>query len=107
MPIQYGWETENRLFGHQTGSTNMKYALALAAALLSVGATAAKAQEPDKIGYAISKTGPFAAAAHTQVETYEMWADQVAAAGGIDVAGTKRPVKFVVYDDQSDFSKAP
>jgi branched-chain amino acid transport system substrate-binding protein len=85
----------------------MKFALTLAATLLAAGATAAGAQEPIKIGYAISKTGPFAPAAHTQINTYELWADQVAAAGGIDVGGTKRPVKFVVYDDQSDFAKAP
>ena len=85
----------------------MKLALALAATLLATGITAASAQEPIKIGYAISKTGPFAPAARTQVQTYELWADQVAAAGGIDVGGTKRPVKFIAYDDQSDFSKAP
>ena len=35
----------------------MKFALALAATLLAAGATAAVAQEPIKIGYAISKTG--------------------------------------------------
>jgi branched-chain amino acid transport system substrate-binding protein len=85
----------------------MKFALALAATLLSAGATAAVAQEPIKIGYAISKTGPFAPAAQTQINTYELWQEQVAAAGGINVGGTKRPVKFIVYDDQSDFSKAP
>ena len=85
----------------------MKLAWTLAAALLAAATTAAEAQDPIKIGYAISKTGPFAPAAQTQLETYQMWADQVAAAGGLDVAGTKRPVKFVVYDDQSDFSKEP
>jgi branched-chain amino acid transport system substrate-binding protein len=85
----------------------MKIALALAATLLATTITAASAQEPVKIGYAISKTGPFAPAAHTQLQTYELWADQVLAAGGIDVGGTKRPVKFISYDDQSDFSKAP
>jgi branched-chain amino acid transport system substrate-binding protein len=85
----------------------MKIALALAATLLATTITAASAQEPVKIGYAISKTGPFAPAAHTQLQTYELWADQVLAAGGIDVGGTKRPVKFLSYDDQSDFSKAP
>jgi len=65
------------------------------------------AEEPIKIGYAISKTGPFAPAAHTQNNTYELWQDQVNAAGGIDVGGKKRPVKFISYDDQSDFGKAP
>lgn len=85
----------------------MKTALALAAGILASIATAAMAQEPVKIGYGISKTGMFAPAAHTQLETYEMWQDQIAAAGGINVGGVKRPVKFISYDDQSDFSKAP
>jgi branched-chain amino acid transport system substrate-binding protein len=85
----------------------MKIALAFAATLLALGATAAGAQQPVKIGYAISETGPFAPAAHTQLETYRLWADQLAAEGGLNVGGTKRPVKFVVYDDQSDFNKAP
>ena len=85
----------------------MKLSLAMAATLLAAGMTAAVADEPIKIGYAISKTGPFAPAAHTQINTYELWQDQVNAAGGIDVGGKKRPVKFISYDDQSDFSKAP
>jgi branched-chain amino acid transport system substrate-binding protein len=85
----------------------MKSALALATSLFATIATAAMAQAPLKIGYAISKTGMFAPAAHTQINTYELWQEQVAAAGGIDVGGTKRPVKFISYDDQSDFSKAP
>jgi branched-chain amino acid transport system substrate-binding protein len=84
----------------------MKFVLALAAALIAASASSARAQEV-KIGYAISKTGQFAPAAHTQLNTYELWQDQVAAAGGIDVAGKKRPVKFIAYDDQSDFGKAP
>ena len=80
----------------------------LAAALLfACAVNAAYAEEPVKIGYGISKTGPFAPAARTQLETYQMWADQVAAAGGINVGGVKRPVQFIVYDDQSDFSKEP
>jgi branched-chain amino acid transport system substrate-binding protein len=85
----------------------MKFSLAVAATLLAAGMTAAAADEPIKIGYAISKTGPFAPAAHTQINTYELWQDQVNAAGGIDVGGKKRPVKFISYDDQSDFGKAP
>jgi branched-chain amino acid transport system substrate-binding protein len=85
----------------------MKFALALAATLLTAGMTSASADEPVKIGYAISKTGFFAPATQTQINTYELWQDQLAAAGGIDVGGTKRPVKFISYDDQSDFAKAP
>ena len=86
----------------------MRPFLSIAIALLvAAGISTARAEEPVKIGYGISKTGPFAPAARTQIETYELWADQVAANGGIVVAGKKRPVKFVSYDDQSDFGKEP
>lgn len=78
---------------------------AVLAALATIGA--ASAEEPVKIGYGIAKTGIFAPAADSQIKTYQLWAEQLKAQGGIDVAGKKRPVQFVVYDDQSDFGKAP
>ncbi|MEX1304445.1 MAG: amino acid ABC transporter substrate-binding protein [Rhodovibrionaceae bacterium] len=79
-------------------------AAAMAGMLLAGGVAA---QEPVKIGYAISKTGQFAPAAASQLSTYEFWAQQIEAQGGLDVAGERRPVEWVVYDDQSDFSKGP
>ncbi len=82
---------------------------AIAAALalpLAWGATAGAA-EPVKIGYAISQTGPFAPIADSQIKAYQLWADEIAKKGGLDVAGEKRPIEFVVYDDQSDFGKIP
>ena len=63
--------------------------------------TAALASEPVRIGFSVSKTGLFADAATTQTNAYYLWRDQVNAAGGLDVGGTRRPVEFVVYDDQS------
>lgn len=89
--------------------TIMKLTTAFAAAIVALGMSVASAHMPTpvKIGYAIAKTGPFAPAALSQLQTYELWQSQVAAAGGIDVGGVKRPVKFIVYDDQSDFSKEP
>src|SRR5262249_6605793 len=72
-----------------------------------LGAGAAGAAEPVKIGYGISKTGPFAPAAQSQVNAYLLCADEINKKGGLDVAGEKRPVEFVVYDDQSDFGKEP
>lgn len=84
--------------------------LLLGAALalpLGLGLTAADAAEPVKIGYAISKTGPFAPIADLQIKAYELWAKQIENQGGLDVAGEKRPIEFVVYDDQSDFGKTP
>lgn len=73
-------------------------ALALAPALAPAPAGAA---EPVRIGFSISQTGLFAQAAATQMRAYEFWRDEVNAAGGLDVAGEKRPVEYVIYDDQS------
>ncbi len=86
----------------------MRRQLALGAALALFAIVGrAQAEEPVKIGYGIAKTGVFAPAADSQIKTYQLWAEQLAAQGGLDVAGQKRPVQFVVYDDQSDFAKAP
>ncbi len=76
----------------------------LAAAALSV-ALPSYAADPVKIGVGIAKTGPFAPAAIPTLNAYQMWADDLNAKGGMDVAGTKRPIQLVVYDDQSDFTK--
>lgn len=81
-----------------------------AAALVGLALAAAgpaQAADPVKIGYGISKTGHFAPAAVAQINAYELWAERVNAAGGLDVAGERRPIELVVYDDQSDFGKAP
>jgi branched-chain amino acid transport system substrate-binding protein len=72
---------------------------ALTAALALV--TPAWAADPVRIGFAIANTGPFTMASNPQLKAYELWRDQVNARGGLNVAGTKRPVEFVMYDDQS------
>jgi len=69
-------------------------------------ATALQAAEPVRIGYSMSLTGIFAQAAPSQVNAYELWKEQVNAKGGIDVAGVKRIVEFVTYDDQSNPANA-
>ncbi|WP_118133008.1 amino acid ABC transporter substrate-binding protein [Oceanicella sp. SM1341] len=75
-------------------------ALALAAAWAVPGLAA----DPVRIGVGIARTGPIAPAAAPQLQAYELWVDQVNAAGGLDVKGEKRPVELVVYDDQSNFA---
>lgn len=75
------------------------------AALALTASTAAMAADPVRIGFGISRTGEFAPTAAGPLAAYEMWRDQVNAKGGLDVAGTKRPVEFVIYDDQSDAGK--
>ena len=77
----------------------------VAASVLSglFAATAATAQDPVRIGYSMALTGIFSQAAPSQVNAYELWADQVNAAGGLEIAGSeRRPVEFVSYDDQSN-----
>ena len=58
---------------------------------------------PVRIGYAISRTGPFAPGAQVSQEpNYIMWAEQVNAAGGLNVKGKKRKVELVGFDDRSE-----
>ena len=66
--------------------------LAFAGASMAVPALAQKAEGPVRIGYAIARTGPWAAGAQVSQEpNYLLWAEQVNAAGGLIVKGTKRP----------------
>ncbi len=76
----------------------------LAAAVLAVAVTAPTfAQQPVRIGYAIARTGPWAAGAQvTQEPNYIMWAEQLNAAGGLNVKGVKRKIELIGIDDRSD-----
>jgi branched-chain amino acid transport system substrate-binding protein len=65
---------------------------------LALGAGAALAQEPIKIGVLEDQSGDFAAATMVKVHAIELAAEEINAAGGI--AG--RPIELVVYDTQSD-----
>ena len=76
----------------------------LAAAALAVAVTAPTfAQQPVRIGYAIARTGPWAAGAQvTQEPNYIMWAEQLNASGGLNVKGVKRKIELIGIDDRSD-----
>ena len=78
---------------------------AAAAAMTAGLAGAGQAADPVRIGYTLPKTGIFAAASASQDNAYELWREQVNAKGGLDVAGVRRKVEFVKYDDQSDPGK--
>jgi branched-chain amino acid transport system substrate-binding protein len=81
--------------------------LAAGAAALAVAfALSAEAADPVRIGFSLPRTGIYSSSAPPQENGYLLWRDQVNAKGGLNVAGTKRPVEFVVYDDQSDPAKA-
>ena len=58
---------------------------------------------PVRIGYAMSRTGPWTPGAQVSQEpNYLLWAEQVNAAGGLSVKGVKRPIEFVSSDDRSE-----
>lgn len=70
--------------------------------LLAAAVGSGDAAEPVKVGFSASMTGLFASGSVTQTNGYQLWADTVNAKGGISVAGVKRPVKLISYDDQSN-----
>src|SRR5262245_28572860 len=97
--------------GHEGGSTmHAKFgrwaAGVLAAAVgwaLSVGTAASQEPTSIKVGWAISKTGPYVGGATiTLLNAYKLWVKDVNAAGGITVKGKKLPVEVVEYDDRSN-----
>jgi len=58
---------------------------------------------PVRVGYAMSRTGPWTTGAQVSQEpNYLLWAEQLNAAGGLNVKGTKRPIELVSSDDRSD-----
>jgi branched-chain amino acid transport system substrate-binding protein len=76
---------------------------ALMAAALAGFAATAQAQDTLKIGWAISKTGPFAAGAGvTTLPNYQVWVKDVNDAGGIKVGDKKMKIEVVEYDDRSN-----
>lgn len=81
----------------------------LAAVGVAFAAAGAQAEVHDeiRIGYAISKTGPYAGGAATTVlPNYQMWAAELEKAGGIEINGKRVPVKFIEYDDRSSSEEA-
>jgi branched-chain amino acid transport system substrate-binding protein len=74
-----------------------------AAAALALPSLARAQGAPVRIGYTMSRTGPWTGGAQTSQEPgYLLWAEQVNAAGGLNVKGSKRPIELVSSDDRSD-----
>lgn len=66
-------------------------------------APSARAQDTIKIGWAISKSGPFApGAAVTTLPNYQVWVKDVNDAGGLTVGGKKMKIEVIEYDDRSN-----
>jgi branched-chain amino acid transport system substrate-binding protein len=78
-------------------------ALAAGAASAGVPALAQGAAAPVRIGYAMARTGIWSSGAQVSQEpNYLLWAEQLNAAGGLNVKGAKRPVELIGSDDRSD-----
>jgi branched-chain amino acid transport system substrate-binding protein len=85
------------------GTTSLIRRAVLGALAAAVLAPAFAQDAPVRIGYAISRTGPFAPGAQiSQEPNYIMWAEQVNAGGGLSVKGKKRKVELVGLDDRSE-----
>ena len=78
-----------------------------AASVFAAGAVHAQTPDKIRIGYAISKTGPFAGGAGvTTLPNYQVWVKDVNAAGGIMLGGKRVPIEVVEYDDRSNSEEA-
>ena len=73
----------------------------LFAALMTVFAASAFAEDTITIGMTVSRTGSLNVDSVSQLRGAELWRDEVNANGGISVGGKHYQVRFVEYDDQS------
>jgi branched-chain amino acid transport system substrate-binding protein len=58
-----------------------------------------------KLGAVIPLTGRYAAGGNQIKQGYELAVNDINAAGGVDIGGTKVPLELVVLDDESDATK--
>ncbi len=59
--------------------------------------------EPVRIGYTMSRTGPWTGGAQVSQEpNYLLWAERQNAAGGLDIKGVRRKIELISSDDRSD-----
>lgn len=80
----------------------MKRLQLLVVAFLCVLASAhVYADDTLTIGFTVSQTGPLNLDSIAQLHGFEMWRDDVNAAGGIKAGDKRYKVRFVTYDDQS------
>jgi len=79
----------------------MKRLTLLALAAIVLLAAAAFAQTIT-VGFTMSKTGAYTVDSMEQYRGFEMWRDQVNAAGGIKAGGKSYQIKFASYDDESN-----
>lgn len=74
---------------------------ALAAALALAMPAYAADEDTVTIGFTASHTGALTLDATAQLQGFELWRDQVNAAGGIKAGGKQYQIRFASYDDKS------
>ena len=80
----------------------MNWFCLIAAAALSFASPAFAADDDTlTIGFTVSQTGALNLDSIAQLHGFEMWRDDVNAAGGIKAGNKRYQVRFVSYDDQS------
>lgn len=91
----------------QTGVTQAATQASATEAPATGAATQAAGELPTsiKIGAVIPVTGRYAAGGGQVKTGYELAVDDINAAGGVDVNGTKIPLELKVLDDESDATK--
>lgn len=80
--------------------------LVACAALISLAAPFANAQDTIRFGAPLPQTGPLAPEALKQQQGYDLWAEQVNKSGGIKVGDKKMKVEIVYTDYQSNTPRA-
>jgi branched-chain amino acid transport system substrate-binding protein len=75
--------------------------LCLAAAAMLAATPTLAAEETLTIGFTVSQTGKLNNDSVAQMRGFELWRDEINAAGGIAAGDTRYKVRFVSYDDES------
>ena len=91
-----GWRL-GKIAAHSLGGLSA----VLLAGLLAAGS--ARAEDPIRIGFSFSQTGPLAPNGKQALLGARIWEEDINAAGGL----LGRKVELVVYDDQSNPSNVP
>jgi branched-chain amino acid transport system substrate-binding protein len=78
-------------------------ALALGACALAITPALAQSGEPIRIGFGMALTGPLSANGKSALLAQKIWEEDINAKGGL----LGRPVKLIVYDDQSNPATVP
>jgi branched-chain amino acid transport system substrate-binding protein len=95
--------------GHKIAQTlfGLGIVLALASVMLGCAGLPGAAQTPTEIniGAVIPITGRYAAGGEQVKNGYELGVDDINKAGGVEINGTKVPLKLTILDDESDPTK--